>query len=157
MSVDRLDVRNLSSISVSSLAEPGIFEASGGDISVEGRNQQRADLIILDDSSKIFAKAKDGKGGNISIKTELFLGSRSNIDASSERGSDGIVNLSVLETDAVPSTQVLTTEFKNDLGLNDRPCQQHVNKSASQFFVKGRAGLAPSPDGLLMAKIRGFE
>lgn len=161
LSVNHLELRNDSSISVSSLVQNNdgsvSFKPAGGNITIKGYQQERSKSVLLDDSSKIFARSVQGTGGNISIKTEQFFGLRSNIDASSERGSDGIVNLSVLETDAVPSTQVLTTEFKNDLGLNDRPCQQHVNKSASQFFVKGRAGLAPSPDGLLMAKNSGIR
>ena len=150
--VNELELRGGSSISVSSVSGSGSFNPAGGNIVINGYQQKNAEYVLIDNSSKIFARAQSGTGGNISINTKQFFGLKSNIDASSLEGSDGIVTISTLENDAIPSTQVLPTDFKNDLDLNSRPCQQHVNKSASQFLVSGRSGSPPSPDGMLMTK-----
>ena len=65
-------------------------DGGGGDISIE------SDLVLLEDS-RILANAVLGPGGNIRIATNGLLALNSTIDASSETGIDGVVEINDLD------------------------------------------------------------
>ena len=118
-------------------------EATGGDITISADGS----LILLDDSA-IVARAEGGPGGNIRITTQgLFQSPASQIDASSQLGIDGIVDITTPDLDPAQGTVDLPETLVNP--QLDQRCQVGGDASTSRFVSTGRGGLPPSPEGPL--------
>ncbi|MDJ0704305.1 MAG: S-layer family protein [Leptolyngbyaceae cyanobacterium MO_188.B28] len=117
--------------------------ATGGDITLT----LDGSLVLLDNSA-IVARAEAGTGGNIRITARgLFLSPDSQIDASSQLGIDGVVNISTPEIDPTQGTVDLPETPVNP--QLDQRCQAGGDPSTSRFVSTGRGGLPPSPEGPL--------
>ncbi|MCP4111221.1 MAG: filamentous hemagglutinin N-terminal domain-containing protein, partial [Desulfobacteraceae bacterium] len=129
-------------------------ERKGGDITIGFKTDDQNDngegpkLTILDNSD-ITANADIGDGGAIFIYTDNYISSSdSNLSASSNRGNDGIIKISVPETDisddlaVMPSNLIDATRW---LTL----CEERIGEKSSHFILSGRDGIPTSPDDYL--------
>ncbi len=142
---DTLSLFNGSEITTSAAGGDG----DGGDIDIDPK------FVILDETSKIEAKAKRGRGGNIRIVTDFLLGPRENISASSELGISGNVEITAVNSDVVSSIQQLPENFQDASGLMKAPCAARLAGKSSSLFVSGRQGLASQPDALVASRVSG--
>ena len=118
-------------------------DATGGDITLA----LDGSLILLENSA-IVARAEAGTGGNIRIMARgLFLSPDSQIDASSQLGIDGVVDITTPEIDPTQGTVELPETLVNP--QLDQRCQTGGDTSMSRFVSTGRGGLPPSPEGPL--------
>jgi large exoprotein involved in heme utilization and adhesion len=106
-------------------------------------------FVILDGASEIVAKAKEGSGGNINIRIvgggALFKSPDSVIDASSEFGVDGAVEIQAPDTDISGSLVALPAAFLNAASLLSERCAARRAEEVSSFVVVGRGGVPLSP------------
>lgn len=120
-------------------------EENGGDIEV------KTNLLTVLENSKITATAIRGKGGNISIRTQGFIVSPnrdSQIDASSDAGVDGVVEIERLENDPKNALLTLPAEPVDIPRLIAQSCLSgggSIARKGSEFVVAGRGGLPPTP------------
>jgi len=102
----------------------------GGDIDINGKD-------VLMDSSEIIANAYEGDGGNIHIVSEVFVQSpKSLVDASSEKGVDGIIDIEAPDTDPGKDLAKLPSKFMDVSKWIKKPCSKRYNYKASQFIQK---------------------
>ena len=106
-----------------------------------------ATYLLVSDS--IFsARAILGTGGNIDLKTEVFLASNSIFDASSEFGADGIVQI-----DPEVSLDGEEEDGEADpLDLSDSlqpECTAQIPSEAGSFIKAGKGGTPRLPGGFL--------
>jgi filamentous hemagglutinin family protein len=123
--------------------------APGGNIDVNGK-------FILATANNITANAVQGNGGNIQINALSIIGiqnrpgltSGSDINASSEFGIDGTVNLTTLKTEPEQAVQDLPTlvDTSNQIAQTCSP-----QTRANSFVVTGKGGLSPDPTEALSA------
>lgn len=128
-------------------AEEGAF-GNGGNITI------RSPFIIAipQENSDIRADASRGRGGNITINTSGLFGIEerntltrlSDINASSEFGIDGIVEINAIEFD--PSRETVSIPSLQTEAQIAQACQPSGNQAQSQFIVVGRGGLPTSPN-----------
>ncbi|HYX13664.1 MAG TPA: S-layer family protein, partial [Nostoc sp.] len=148
--LDLLLMRDRSLISAAALND-----ANGGNITINAKDGFI--VAVPSENSDIIANAFQGRGGNINITTEGIYGldyrdrltPRSEINASSEFGVNGTVELNTPDIDpnsglvnlpAVPvDTQVAQT------------CTAGSNVAKSSFTITGRGGLPPNPGEALNA------
>ena len=142
---DNLTLQDNSTISAQALEN-----ANGGNIEIE------ADFVIAQPNQNndiIASAAAEGTGGNINITTNAIFGleSRSstppnntnNIDASSEFGLDGTIQINELEVNPTEALEELPVEVIDVTGLvAQNLCQQG---QGSEFVITGKGGTAPSP------------
>ena len=141
---DELILRNNSTISAQALED-----ANGGNLTVD------ADLIVAfpDRNNDIIANAARGTGGNIDITTNDIFGlaerrstppnNTNDIDASSEFGLDGTININELEVNPAEGLEKLPIKVIDVARLvAQNLCQQG---RGSEFIVTGKGGIAPSP------------
>jgi subtilisin-like proprotein convertase family protein len=116
----------------------------GGDINID------PEYVILS-KSNIIANAFEGKGGNISIVAGTFLADPNCIvDASSEKGIDGTVDIRAPIKDVSQSVSRLPEEYLSAAELLREACIARIHGGKySSFVVKGRDGLPIEPGGLL--------
>lgn len=104
------------------------------------------------EGSDIIANASEGRGGNINItaqgifgieEQEAFEGNRTNdIDASSEFGLDGVVEINQPDLDPNRGlVELPETVIDPDELVAQNPCKRG---SESEFVITGRGGLPPS-------------
>ncbi len=111
--------------------------ATGGNINI------KAGTVAALENSDIRANAIGGRGGNIIINTQgIFRSFDSDIDASSELGIDGNVELKTPDIDPVKGLN--QPETPGVPPQQARGCQTSGQR-ASRFVITGRAGLPPSP------------
>ncbi|MEG3878221.1 filamentous hemagglutinin N-terminal domain-containing protein, partial [Microcoleus sp. herbarium7] len=111
--------------------------ATGGNINIE------AGTVAALENSDIRANAIRGRGGNIVINTQgIFRSFDSDIDASSELGIDGRVELRTPDIDPVKGLNQPETP-----GVPPQPARgcQTSGQRASRFVITGRGGLPPTP------------
>lgn len=116
--------------------------ANGGDITIN------ADVIAAIEVDNITATAVEGRGGRIKITTQgLFLSPDSRIDASSEQGLDGLVEINRPEADPRTESIALPAQVVDVSGLVAEACPAGGGNLArgSKFVVTGRGGLPPTP------------
>ena len=131
---------------ISARADSG---ASGGNIEID------ADFVIAqpNQNNDIIAAAAEGTGGDINVTTNAIFGleSRSStppnntndIDASSEFGLDGTVEINELNVNPTEALEELPVEVIDVTGLvAQNLCRQG---QGSEFVVTGKGGTAPSP------------
>ena len=141
---ENLTLRNNSTISAQALQE-----ANGGNINLD------ANFIIADpnQNNNIVASAAEGTGGNINVTTNAIFGlearssipenNTNDIDASSEFGLDGTVEINELEVNPAEALEELPVEVIDVTGLVEQNlCQQG---QGSEFVLTGKGGTAPSP------------
>ena len=141
---DNLSLRGNSTISAQATRN-----ANGGNIDLN------ADFVIAEPNSNndIIASATEGTGGNIDITTNAIFGleersslpanNTNDLDASSELGVDGTVQINDLDLNPTEALDELPTEVIDVAGLVEQSlCQQG---QGSEFVVTGKGGTAPSP------------
>ncbi len=116
---------------------------NGGDISIDP-------VFVILINSQIIANAFAGNGGNISIVTDYFFsGENSIVEASSQLGIDGTVDIFTPDTDVSASLVGLPAAFQDATRLLRQRCAARTGISASSLVVVGRGGVPPAPDELL--------
>jgi len=144
--LDLLQMQNRSLISAEALNN-----ANGGNITIDVPNG----FVIAapHQNNDIVASAERGEGGDITITTqsifgleerEAFLGNTTNdIDASSEFGFQGTVNLNTLEIDPTQGLVELPLALAEEQLAQG--CQVAGGQTRAEFFNTGRGGLSPTP------------
>ena len=128
-----------STVSTSAAAGQG----SGGNIFIDP-------VFIILDGSRIGARAREGAGGNIRIVADNFIVSPDSvIDASSELGIDGNVEIDAPDEDISGELVVLEGALLDASSLLRERCAARRDIGASSFTGVGRGGLPPSPEGPL--------
>ncbi|NPA25525.1 MAG: filamentous hemagglutinin N-terminal domain-containing protein [Deltaproteobacteria bacterium] len=120
-------------------------ETTGGNITID------PDYVILN-HSRIVANAYAGTGGNIDIVANTFLADpQSRIDASSQLGVSGTVDIRAPVTSISGLVTPLNTEFVRAAELLKGRCLARLREGGtySSFIVGGRDGLPFEPGGLL--------
>jgi large exoprotein involved in heme utilization and adhesion len=115
-------------------------EGDAGNIDID------SPLVVLN-RSQVIASADQGKGGNIQIIAKNFLASAdSQIDASSNLGIDGTVEISAPEVDLSGGLQVLPARFFDASELLRERCTARVGRAS--LVLVGRGGVPLPPDAL---------
>jgi large exoprotein involved in heme utilization and adhesion len=106
--------------------------------------------VILNDS-QVIARAVEGNGGNINIGAEVFIASPASVvDASSQTGISGTVDIRGLVNDLSGSLYPLPQEYLSEAALIEDRCAGRLREGqVSSFVVAGREGLPLQPGGLL--------
>ena len=134
LATESINLQNNSLISTSVSDSNG----GGGDITIDNSN-----LILTRNNSDIRANADLGPGGNINITTELiFTDLTSDIDASSKRGIDGVVEIKSPESDKELNTAILPENIEDPTGLITASCPI---SNENNFAVTGNGGIPNSP------------
>ncbi|MEC5028836.1 MAG: S-layer family protein, partial [Oscillatoria sp. PMC 1051.18] len=119
----------------------------GGNVNID------ATFIVAIANSDIIANAFQGRGGNIQINAQSVFGTQfrpqltptSDINASSEFGIDGVVEIDTPDLDPNQGLVSLPEEVIDLAGLIVEGCG--VAEEANEFIVTGRGGLPPNPGG----------
>jgi filamentous hemagglutinin family protein len=145
---DRVSLRRNSSIS----AQAG-GDGDGGNIIIDASDGFV--FAISSENSDIIASAQQGNGGNITITTQGIFGLEarspltelSDINASSDAGVDGVIEINQPEAEPTDGTVDLPTD------VSAPPLAQGcgISSRQSQFVNVGRGGLPPNPAGALNA------
>ena len=133
-------------------ATAGVSQGAGDGGNVTIKSDR---YLILDGGSKITANAFAGTGGNIAITTNAFLSCAScEVEASSERGVSGNVNINTLETDTVVENQTTTQEVSTPEKIvtqNCRPGRRRRKGEGVNLVIGARGGFPPRPTDPLNA------
>ena len=109
--------------------------------------------ILVQNDSRILARATEGSGGNIRIIADnLVVSQDSVIDASSQLGIDGTVVVSTPEADVTSGLVVLPAAFVDAGSRLKDSCAVRGAAETSRFARAGRtpaAGAGAAADGLL--------
>jgi filamentous hemagglutinin family protein len=155
---DLLLLRNGSDISTTAgTDETPESGGSGGDITID------ADFIVAfpNENSDISANTFTGRGGNVDITTKGLFGITtqlqdnpvtSDITASSERGVQGTVEITTLDTDPRRGLTELPVTVVDASDQITQTCIGQGRAEASEFVVSGRGGLPPSPVDALIGE-----
>jgi filamentous hemagglutinin family protein len=116
---------------------------NGGNISIDPR------FVTLNGSS-IIANAYGGNGGNISIISDYLLSSPdSKVQASSQLGISGTINITAPDIDLTGSLTVLPSNYLDAVSLMRDRCEALSDEKASSLVVIGRGGMPIEPDDFL--------
>jgi len=140
----------------------------GGNVTVGmGRKAPGNPRFVILDKSQITAKAGEGTGGNIDIFSHVFLSQPSQmmlansekvLDASSDTGIDGIVNIASPITNLVGALAPLPETFLSGAELLREPCARRYEQGKVNSLVQGgRDGLPPAPGNVLPSPIFGVD
>jgi hypothetical protein len=127
--------------------EPGDSVGDAGDILVS------SDFLVLDGSA-IQANGRAGQGGNIDVTatSSLIQSQDSTIEALSDLGIDGTVDIAAPSEDILQSLEALPTPFLDISSLLADTCEARAARGEAEggsLVRSGRGGLPPSPDALL--------
>ncbi len=112
----------------------------GGDIDVDPEN------MVLNES-RIIARAGAGTGGNIRIVAGQLVSDHSSvIDASSETGIDGTVEIESPEVNLNEQLDALPADYADTAGLLRSPCAARTGAGSGSFVVRSAARAGASPD-----------
>ncbi len=122
----------------------------GGTVLVGGSITTGAEAIVLR-NSQITAQAGQGTGGRIDIVAEAFLaGPNSVVDASSQAGIDGEVNIEGIVTNLSQIVTPLPQQFAQVSSLLRDPCGARLQQGGLSSFVVREHIVPPiTPDGML--------
>ena len=133
----------------STISAQALENANGGNIDLE------ANFVIAqpNQNNDLVASAAEGTGGNINVTTNAIFGleerssipenNTNDLDASSELGVDGTIQINELEVNPTEALEELPVEVIDVTGLvAQNLCQQG---QGSEFVVTGKGGTAPSP------------
>jgi filamentous hemagglutinin family protein len=141
-----------------------LISANAGDQANGGNITITAPFVIGQtfENSDIVANAIAGSGGKIVINTNAIFGlafrpkltPRSDITASSESGSTGIVTLNTLNIDPARGLTQLPTDLVDRSSQIAQGCSVGGNpaEKESRFTIAGRGGVQLSPTALLPAQ-----
>jgi filamentous hemagglutinin family protein len=114
----------------------------GGDIDINAKD-------VLINHSKIIANAYEGDGGNIHIASDVFLQSvDSLVDASSEKGIDGIIKIESPDTDPSSGLVKLSSNFLDASKWLKNSCSLRSSENISRLIVRGKDATPTKPDDL---------
>ncbi len=120
---------------------------SGGNITIDPK-------IVVLQNSQILAQAVRGKGGDITITTQLFMpDSVSRIDASTPFGLNGAVRIQAPYAPAGGKIQPLGNRPLQATSLLHQRCAAVVDGQFSSFTVAGRNNLPTEPGGWLSSPL----
>ena len=123
-----------------------ITAAVGGGLGNGGNINIDPEFVILD-NSRILANAFGGNGGNITIVADHFISSGNSVlDASSQLGIDGAIDIISPNEDLDSNQAELPTAYLDAAGLLREPCNTKHFADRSSLTVSGRTGLPVSPD-----------
>jgi large exoprotein involved in heme utilization and adhesion len=133
------------------LGESEITASVGGGPDTVGGNIFIDPQYVILRNSNITANAFEGKGGNIRIVSDLFLADlNSRVDASSDKGIDGTVDIRAPIKDVSQKVSPLPEEYMRVAELLREACIARVRGGEySSFVVGGRDGLPMEPNTLL--------
>ena len=133
LKTDFINLQNNSEISTS------VFDGTGGG----GNIVIDSNYILGRDNSDIRANAVAGDGGNISIVSDVvLLDLTSEIDASSQFGLDGVININTLETDKQIAVEAIPTKIVDPTTLITSVCPV---ENGETLATTGKGGLAENP------------
>jgi filamentous hemagglutinin family protein len=122
--------------------------ADGGNLDIDSRFI----IAVPNGNSDIIASAEQGQGGNIDIETSSLFGieerplsnSTNDINASSQFGLSGTVEVEILEADPSPDSLEIPVEpVQAEVA---QTCQVSSTGNQSEFVVTGRGGLPSEPE-----------
>jgi filamentous hemagglutinin family protein len=120
---------------------------SGGNITIDPK-------VVVLQNSQIFAQAVRGKGGDITIRTPVFLAdSFSDIDASAPFGLNGTVTIQSPNAPASGKIQPLNNRPLEIAALLNQSCAAVAGGQFSSFTVAGRDSLPLEPGGWLSSPL----
>ncbi len=110
----------------------------GGQNTGGGNFDLQAPFVVLDDSL-LTATALEGSGGNIDIGSEVFLATQESVlDASSQLGIDGRVDIQAPLYDLSGTLKPLPNDFLDAAELSRTPCETRVmGGDYGSFVVRG--------------------
>jgi large exoprotein involved in heme utilization and adhesion len=118
----------------------------GGDITIDP-------VFVIVNASEILAQAVLGNGGNIRIVAQNYLeSSDSRVDASSELGVDGVVDVNAPDVQLKGELTRLPARFLDAAALLREHCAARVAGRGS-FVIAGSEGRAAAPDRALPARM----
>ncbi len=118
-------------------------EGRGGNIYIN------SDYIILE-NTLIKANAYEGDGGNIGLISRAFISDpASTMDASSNLGVDGEVNIAAPEVD-IAQIESLPASFADLSHILNHSCADWSVKDSSSLVVAGRDGVPAGPEDPLL-------
>ena len=130
-----LNTSNLQLRGNSAIITDATQAASGGNITID------TNTLVLENSN-ITARAVGGQGGNIQITAQgIFQDNVSNIDASSQRGVDGTVEIQT-QVDPARGLISLAQTPIDASSLISKGCEEY---RGSEFIITGRGGIPPHP------------
>lgn len=138
----------------SKISAEAVDAANGGNIDID------SDLIVTvpAENSDILANAFGGNGGSISIKASGIFGLKyrdrptdttSDINASSQFGVDGAVEINTLDFDPSQGLIELQAAPVDISALIAQGCPASVGARASKFVITGHGGLPDNPSDTL--------
>ncbi|MDR4505444.1 MAG: filamentous hemagglutinin N-terminal domain-containing protein [Candidatus Scalindua sp.] len=133
------------------LIDSEITSSVNGGVDTEGGNiTMNLNRGVLE-NSKIIANAFEGKGGKIQITADVFLADpQSKIDATSEQGIDGEVDIRAPVTNISGNIVPLKDNFSSATSLLLQPCAVRMSGGErSSLVMAGRDGLPMQPGDLM--------
>ena len=101
--------------------------------------------------SSIIANAYEGTGGNIQITTGSFIADLDSVvEASSEKGIDGVVEIDALQKVVAEPVKPLSEDYLNAVTLLREPCIARLTGGKYSSFVVSEHEASPIKPGLLM-------
>ncbi len=142
---------NLNVSSLMHLIDSEITSSVKGGTDTEGGNITMNLKRGVLENSKIIANAFEGKGGNIKITAEVFLADpQSEVDASSDKGVDGEVDIRAPITNISGNVVPLKNNFSSATSLLLQPCEVRMSGGKrSSLVMAGRDGLPSQPGDLI--------
>ena len=142
------------------ITSPGYLYLINGDITTsvgaedgDGGNISLSPTFIVQDSGKIIARAVSGNGGNINITTtgiyQFPPAEKSSIDASSQYGLDGVIQVDSPDVDISGQLLALPADFVEVADQMQPPCSAQTAENMSRFTVVQSEGVANAPNDLL--------
>jgi filamentous hemagglutinin family protein len=130
---------------VSTSVKGAAGDSDGGNITIDPQ------FVILQNNSQIIARAFAGSGGEINVTAGVFLADPSSVvDASSQRGPQGTVNIQSPVQNLGEQLTPLAQQFSSAAALLAQRCAARVaDGKFSTFVVAGREGLPVEPGGFL--------
>jgi filamentous hemagglutinin family protein len=114
----------------------------GGDIEIAAKD-------VVMNHSTIKANAYKGDGGNIHIVSDVFIQSQDSIvEASSEKGIDGIIEIESPDTDPSSGLITLSSDFLDASQWMKNSCGQRSSENISRLIVRGKDAVPTKPDDL---------
>jgi len=128
------------------LRESEMTAAVGGGLGDGGNVSIDPEFVILD-NSRVLASAVGGDGGNIRIVTDYFISSGDSVlDASSQMGIDGTVNVLSPDEDLESNLVELPAAYLDTVALLSEPCSTRRYADRSSLTVTARRAAPVTPD-----------
>jgi hypothetical protein len=139
------------------LRDSQITAAVGGGPATVGGNITIDPQFVVLQNSQVVANAFEGQGGNIRVVAGVLLADpASRIDASSQRGINGQVNIQAPVTSISGTVAPLPQAFAPTAELLRNRCAARLHEgTVSSLVERGRDGVPASPEGLLPSRLAG--